>query len=1124
MSERVSREDVDQRINGPGFNPNTLVGNPDPAAMDFNGMPLQNMQNVMNNHLGLGALNMPILPGQSVDQAYQNQLASFIQKPVATDKAADKAQDQAQKVNDVATAGFPMKQFPVNNGYLPQNGFLPQNGYLPQNGFLPPNGYLPQNPYVFNNGFGMPNSFAFNNQFNATNLFAANKEDATKNDAVMSAKEFGTLSDDEFKAMMHSLDAVKADSSKDNAEKTSAAPGVVDPTLALGNAAAGNNASFNLGNLATGLPTPQKSSFVNFVPSAPQAQVQQQPVPDATPSKPQTPTSSIDPALLAQSVQPEQRFNEKGDPIVAYTAAQLEQLRQLKQKQQAGQPQKSLAPQPAINPRQLPAQPVRRVGQNFPVPQQNIVSPEQAAQLNKQQQIPQQNQQAPQPVAQVNRQQAQPVTQRAPVQVQQPAAVQQFVPVQKPASVQQIASVPQQPALTQKQSAPGLAQQKPLCFPQVSAYPTKKTPKKEKQKDIFHHVGHEQASRAQPAPRGRPCTRYVTDDEDTMPAKSTVFSTASAQETPNMEFIEELGHTATKTPKKSTPSKPRARKPAAPKAPKAPKAPRKPAAPKKPAASKAQVPAQAPTPAHPANFNKPTPVDDASVTEYASTSDDSSLFDGASAIADSSDLDDASDLEEISASEFATKPARVITRTPSDVVVSKKKRGKQSAATVEGDDSSQRQSSQNGDLNRKSSGHENPASDNNNIDPQLKPVDTKVASDPLGRLVLQIAQQSFLAGAKEACNKIVQKSTKHFEELGTFCGFQVQLPEGVNFDDAIAACHTTMDVMADVQQNADTATTLIFCQNNASYKQLVPTATKATNHSTFPPASITIVNKENDTATVSKETQPQISQQPQTNTTSDNASSEKVTTNNKRKSDAEDRIQNKKARTDKSDVPTVQPSIQLILPNPPLITSQPQSVEVAESTQVAQTVADATAEATAEVSDTVMADAPSKPSHNVDYSFDMPMSFDFETASDDTNTAEPEAVAESEIVAQPEAVTQPETALWPEFDPRDLLNTNLLMGTSPGPFNAYLTHAPEAENPLASQSVEHGLLFLQQTMNQEENTQQDENTQHDEALANSFKPMIPGQEDDLFGDDAMPQMSQEEYFNDFDFLNPSLWS
>lgn len=66
MSERVSHDAVDQKVNGQAFNHNSLVGNFDPAAMNFNGMPFQNnFQFGMNNNLGFGAMNMN-MPGQSV--------------------------------------------------------------------------------------------------------------------------------------------------------------------------------------------------------------------------------------------------------------------------------------------------------------------------------------------------------------------------------------------------------------------------------------------------------------------------------------------------------------------------------------------------------------------------------------------------------------------------------------------------------------------------------------------------------------------------------------------------------------------------------------------------------------------------------------------------------------------------------------------------------------------------------------------------------------------------------------------------------------------------------------------------------------------------------------------------
>lgn len=66
MSERVSREDVDQLVNGVDFNPNTLLGGLEQAPFNANGMSLQDYLFDPNNDLGLACMDIPQLPGQSV--------------------------------------------------------------------------------------------------------------------------------------------------------------------------------------------------------------------------------------------------------------------------------------------------------------------------------------------------------------------------------------------------------------------------------------------------------------------------------------------------------------------------------------------------------------------------------------------------------------------------------------------------------------------------------------------------------------------------------------------------------------------------------------------------------------------------------------------------------------------------------------------------------------------------------------------------------------------------------------------------------------------------------------------------------------------------------------------------
>lgn len=310
-----------------------------------------------------------------------------------------------------------------------------------------------------------------------------------------------------------------------------------------------------------------------------------------------------------------------------------------------------------------------------------------------------------------------------------------------------------------------------------------------------------------------------------------------------------------------------------------------------------------------------------------------------------------------------------------------------------------------------------------------------------------VSRVSYMRGAQAAQGKAGQKTGEH-NEPGAVSGFEVQIPDLSN--DAING---------------------ILNEAKSLYPHLITPDTDALTPPHASPASDKIVNNKNDTVpvTVSKETEPQIVQQPltvdepKTNSeiasdkiTSDKTASTKVTptkttTNNKRKSDAENCSKAKKARTNKSDAPTIQPSVQLILPNAPLITSEPQSVEAAESTQVTQPAADAYA-------DTEMGDAPSEPEVSQEF-------------------------AQPEMIDQPEPIAEPGYALWPESEPQPGLFAppDMFMNGSPEPFNGYIQAGFEREDPLMHRSAEEGLLFLQQTMNQEEQQPQQ-------------------QEDDLFGE------------------------
>ncbi|EEU42575.1 uncharacterized protein NECHADRAFT_83977 [Fusarium vanettenii 77-13-4] len=1143
MSKHVSHEHVDQLVNGPDYNPNTLYHGVEHRAFTSNGMPLASYP--------FDTAFIPQLPGQSVDQTYHDALGHYAQQPIDYSKAADKPQAQAKQNNDFAN-GFPASnQFPTNNRFMPMNNFMPQNGYsMPMNGFYP------------TNNFDVTNGFVNNKEFAGHDFVAAGNNDAAsqKNKRVMSAQEFEKLDDNAVNKLLN-LDGSESDVSKDNTKKTSVTSGVVDPALVSANVAAGNTSSFNLGNLANGLstPTPAQNGFVNVVASAPKGHgngTQFQQPPPVTHNIVKTPVSNIDPFLVAQPAQPAQReqmFDANGRPIVAFTAAQLQQL---KQKQQVNQPQKSFAPQAAIQPRQLPVQPVRRVGQHYSVPQQNIVNTEQAVHLNKQQ-IPQQNQQAIQPVAQVNHQQAQPVVQRAPVQVQHPVSAQQPVAVQQH-------MVAQQPALVQNQPATPQTQQETPCFPQVSASPTKKpykkTSKKAANETQFITVDNGVASRKVPARRGRPGKAPKTGKDESMFSD---MKTLSAQKTPPMEFIREVGHTKTPTPPKQRAAR------------------KSPASTKKTAAGKDPVPAAVPAPApakqtvapHPANFVNPPPtldptidhakfqklceraraakrvdeeeaaplaaLENASATDDASTTGDASLSGDASASTDASDLEETSASKAVpTASEIVPTATRAITKVPSEIVVSKKKRGKQSAVTVEGEGSSQRQSSQNGEINRKSSDHEvrvsssevKPNTSNkpeDNIDPQLKAISSndqgsKTSQDSIHTIV----HQAYLLGAQHAQSSILLKTTNNLHQFGTICGFKVQVPDGANPEQVLGTCLSAMNVLPEMEKQSNIAVIGILMANKHLQQQHVPSGTDAITPPASSPASDMIVDNdnENDTVTVSKETLPQTIEQPQTQIT-DKTSSAKVTTtkaaptkttaNNKRKSDAEDHTKSKKARTDKSDAPTVQPSIQLILPDAPLIITQPQPTEVTEPTQVTQPAADAITEPTTEVPDTEMVDVPSKSSGNVDYRFGLGISLDFETSTDKPETTtEPEAtqeIVQSEIITQPETIAQHDFVPWPESDPKDLAFANMLMH---GTDESFLSHPQETldENREAPQTVEDGLLFLQQTMNQE---QDPVNLQDDEEYNKVWaKYMVPEEQPGVFGE----RMQEEQELYNYNLL------
>jgi hypothetical protein len=339
-----------------------------------------------------------------------------------------------------------------------------------------------------------------------------------------------------------------------------------------------------------------------------------------------------------------------------------------------------------------------------------------------------------------------------------------------------------------------------------------------------------------------------------------------------------------------------------------------------------------------------------------------------------------------------------------------------------------------------------------------------------------------------------------------------------------------------MEKQSGVAAAGVLIGNKHFQQHIVPSGTDAITPPASSPASDMIADNENDTVTVSKETQPQTIEQPQIieqTQITDKTSSNKVTptktiTNNKRKSDAEDRTKAKKARTDKSDVPTVQPSIQLILPNAPLITTKPQSTEVTKSTQVTQSATDAIAKLVAEVSDTEMVDAPAESLRNVDYRFGLGISFDFETGIDEpkptaepTTVAEPETVAELETttepesaqeIVQPEIIAQPETVLWPESDPRDnlALPPNMFMRGADGSLHAHIQAALD-ENRQSHQTVEEGLLFLQQTMNQEE---EQANPQQDEEFRNLWgEPIVPQQDEEQFDVYGERMQEEEERFN-----------
>lgn len=203
MSERVSREDVDQLVNGVDFNPNTLLGGLEQAPFNVNGMSLQDYLFDPNNDLGLAGMGIPQLPGQSVsitfiplpraaqhemkaatdkrfsqvDQAYNDALGRWIQQPINHDKPADKLQEQAKPNNDFAN-GFPASnQFPTTNRVMPMNNFMAQNGYT-----------MPMNGFAATNNFDITNGFVLNKEFAGIN-FAAVGNDHASHKGVMSAQE-----------------------------------------------------------------------------------------------------------------------------------------------------------------------------------------------------------------------------------------------------------------------------------------------------------------------------------------------------------------------------------------------------------------------------------------------------------------------------------------------------------------------------------------------------------------------------------------------------------------------------------------------------------------------------------------------------------------------------------------------------------------------------------------------------------------------------------------------------------------------------------------------------------------------------------------------------------------------
>lgn len=66
MSERISREGVDQLVNGGDFNRNTLIGGFEQPGMDMFGMSLDDFHIYSNNDFGFANMGMPQIPGQTV--------------------------------------------------------------------------------------------------------------------------------------------------------------------------------------------------------------------------------------------------------------------------------------------------------------------------------------------------------------------------------------------------------------------------------------------------------------------------------------------------------------------------------------------------------------------------------------------------------------------------------------------------------------------------------------------------------------------------------------------------------------------------------------------------------------------------------------------------------------------------------------------------------------------------------------------------------------------------------------------------------------------------------------------------------------------------------------------------